>query len=134
MFSAELIVRLSVAKQEALSMGLGLAQVRAKIADAIADAVPKFCYRHVSEPSGWVGNNEQEHCGEHFVVVKWEDQRNAVMSQELVSKLFATNLLIHVARSFRCTIGGKDTLKNRGIYLQVFQKVEIISVLQNQTA
>ena len=125
MFSAELIVRFSVAKQEAFSRGLVLAQVKANLADAIADAVPKFCYQHVSEPSGWVGSNEQEHCGEYFVVVKWADQRNAGMSQELVSKLFATNLFIHVARFFECTIEGKDTLKKHGIYLQVFQKVEI---------
>ena len=130
--SINLIVRLLVAKQGAFSRkNLDLAQIRAKLAGAIVDAVPEFCYRHVSEPSGWVGSNEQEHCGEHFVVIKWKDR--SVMSQELVLRLFSTNLFMRVARSFGCSLEKNDTLTKNGIYLEVFQKVDWFSTFQNQT-
>lgn len=112
--SVNLIARISVPKQNEHLRDFKFSEIAEK-------SVPIYCRRAFFTTSGWVKSDAVEYKEELLITLEWEASDG--LPQGLAPRLFSKNLLVRVSHFFGCELKGND-LREKGIYLQVFQKVD----------
>ena len=112
--SVTLIVRISAPKQNEHLRGFKFSEIARK-------SVPSRCRRAFFVASDWVKSNVMEYKEELLITLEWEVSDG--FPQGLVPRLFSTNLFLRVSHLFGCELK-ENNLREKDIYLQVFQKVD----------